>query len=114
LHHPPTLAMCPARSKILLIARCRPATPAKEMRGWGLRVMAPGLKGQPALILAVSGGGDHEKTAANIRLVLDYYEYRLVGEFAEGMGDVAINKEEHSDIYNELFSLGGKLSAAIK
>jgi hypothetical protein len=30
------------------------------------------------------------------------------------MGDVAINKEEHPDIYNELFSLGGKLSAAIK
>ena len=72
------------------------------------------FKGQPALILAVSGGGDHEKTAANIRLVLDYYEYRLVGEFAEGMGDVAITKEEHPDIYNELFSLGEKLSAAIK
>ena len=72
------------------------------------------FKGQPALILAVSGGGDHEKTAANIRLVLDYYEYKVAGEFAEGMGDVAINKEEHPDIYNELFVLGKKLSEAIK
>jgi hypothetical protein len=37
-----------------------------------------------------------------------------VGEFAEGMGDVAITREEHPDIYTELFELGRKLGEAIK
>jgi multimeric flavodoxin WrbA len=72
------------------------------------------FKGQPALILAISGGGDHEKTAANIRLLLEYYEYQVVGEFVEGMGGIILNKEEHTDIYNELFALGKKLDEAIK
>ena len=72
------------------------------------------FKGQPAFIIAVSGGADHEKAAANIRLVLDYYAYAVVGEFAEGMGGVVVTKEEFPDIYNELFSLGKKLSEAIQ
>jgi len=72
------------------------------------------FKGQPAQILVVSGGADHEKTAANIRLVLEYYEYQIVGEFVEGMGGVILNKEEHTDIYNELSALGKKLDEAIE
>ena len=72
------------------------------------------FKGTPAMILAISGGGDHEKTAANIRLLLEYYAYQIVGEFVEGMGGVIVNKEEHPDIYNELFALGKKLDEAIK
>ena len=72
------------------------------------------FKGQPALILAISGGGDHEKTAANIRLILEYYEYTVVGEFVEGMGEVIVTREEQPDIYNELFTLGQKLDEAIQ
>jgi multimeric flavodoxin WrbA len=72
------------------------------------------FKGQPAVIMAISGGGDHEKTAANIRLVLEYYEYTIVGEFVEGMGEVIVTKEDYPDIYNELFSLGKKLDEAIR
>ena len=71
------------------------------------------FKGQPSMIVVVSGGADHEKTAANIRLVLEYYEYRVVGEFVEGMGGVVLNREEHPDIYNELFSLGKKMGEAL-
>jgi len=66
------------------------------------------------MILVVSGGGDHEKTAAHIRLVIEYYEYQIVGEFVEGMGGVIVNKEEYSDIYNELFALGKKLDESIR
>ncbi|MCK5513248.1 MAG: hypothetical protein KAJ00_02010, partial [Deltaproteobacteria bacterium] len=72
------------------------------------------FKGQPAIVLVVSGGGDHEKTAANIRLLLEYYEYQIVGEFVEGMGEVIVSKEEYPDIYNELFALGRKLDEALK
>jgi multimeric flavodoxin WrbA len=72
------------------------------------------FKGRPALIAAISGGGDHEKTAANIRLVLEYYEYAIVGEFVEGMGGVIVTREEHPDIYSELFSLGKKLGEAVQ
>ncbi len=72
------------------------------------------LKGVPALILAVSGGGDHEKTAANIRLVLEYYEYSIIGEFVEPMGGVIVTKDDQPDIYKELFGLGEKLKDAIK
>ena len=72
------------------------------------------FKGQPAIILVVSGGGDHEKTAANIRLVIEYYEYQIVGEFVEGMGNVVLKKEEHTDIYNELFALGKELDETLK
>ena len=72
------------------------------------------FKGQPAVIIAISGGGDHEKTAANIRLILDYYEYNIVGEFVEGMGEAIVTKEDYPDIYNELFSLGKKLDEAIR
>ena len=79
---------------------------------FGFIQMEP-FKGQPAVILAISGGGDHEKTAANIRLVLEYYEYTIIGEFVEGMGEAIVSKEEHPDIYNELFSLGKKLDEAI-
>ena len=64
--------------------------------------------------MTVSGGGDHEKTAANIRLVLEYYEYNIVGEFAEGMGGVVVTKEEFADIYNELLALGRKMDGALK
>lgn len=64
-------------------------------------------------MLVVSGGADHEKTAANIRLVLEYYEYKIVGEFAEGMGGVILNKDEYPDLYNELFELGTKLDKEI-
>ena len=72
------------------------------------------FKGQPAMIVVVSGGGDHEKTAANIRLLLEYYEYQVGGEFVEGMGGVIVTKEEYPDIYNELFALGRKLDEALK
>jgi len=72
------------------------------------------FKGQPAIILAISGGGDHEKTAANIRLILEYYEYNIVGEFVEGMGEVIVTREEQPDIYNELFALGKKLDESIR
>jgi multimeric flavodoxin WrbA len=72
------------------------------------------FKGQPAMIVVVSGGGDHEKTAANIRLVLNYYAYQVGGEFVEGMGGVIVTKEEYPDIYNELFALGRKLDEALK
>ncbi len=57
---------------------------------------------------------NHEKTAANIRLLLEYYEYQIVGEFVEGMGEVIVSKEEYPDIYNELFALGRKLDEALK
>lgn len=72
------------------------------------------FKGQPAALLAISGGGDHEKTAANIRLLLEYYEYQIVGEFVEGMGEVIVTKEDQPDIYNELFALGKKLDESIR
>jgi NAD(P)H-dependent FMN reductase len=72
------------------------------------------FKGQPAMILAISGGEDHEKTAANIRLVLEYYEYQIVGEFVEGMGGVIVTKEEHKNIYSKLFNMGRKLDATLK
>ena len=71
------------------------------------------FKGQPAILLTVAGGADHEKTAANIRLVLEYYEYNIVGEYAEGMAEVIVSKEEHPDIYNELFDLGQKMGEAL-
>ena len=72
------------------------------------------FKGQPAMIITVAGGADHDKTAANIRLVLEYYEYQIVGEFVEGMGGVIVNKEEHTDIYQEIFALGKKLDESIR
>ena len=72
------------------------------------------FKGQPALILVASGGGDQEKTAANIRLVLEYYEYNIVGEYAEGMAGAIVTQQDFPDIYQELFSLGQKLAAALR
>jgi multimeric flavodoxin WrbA len=80
-----------------------------DVAGHGTRPM----RGRPAMLLAISGGADHEKTAANIRLVLEYYEYRIVGEFFEGMGGVIITREDFPDIYNELFDLGKKMGAAL-
>ena len=72
------------------------------------------FKGQQSLIIAISGGADQEKTAANIRLVLEYYEYNVIGEFAESMGGIIVNKQDHLDIYNRLFALGKKLDDALK
>jgi hypothetical protein len=46
--------------------------------------------------------------------VLEYYEYRIVGEFVEGMGGAIVNREEHPDIHNELFSLGKKLGETVR
>ena len=71
------------------------------------------LKGRPSVILAIAGGADQEKTAANLRLVVDYYEYRIVGEFAEALGGIIVSKEEHRDIYNRLFALGKRLDEEI-
>ncbi len=71
------------------------------------------LKGRPAMILVVSGGADHEKTAANIRLVLEYYEYSIVGEFVEPMGGAVISRDEYPDIYAELFELGKMFGQAV-
>ena len=71
------------------------------------------FKGQPAVLLAISGGGDHEKTAANIRLLLEYYEYKIIGEFVEGMAEVIVTRDEQPDLYNELFAMGQKLDASI-
>ncbi len=72
------------------------------------------LKGRPAMLITVSGGADHEKAAANIRLVLDYYEYAVVGEYAEPMGGAVITREEFPDIHDELVQLGGKMDAALR
>ena len=63
--------------------------------------------------LCVSGGADHEKTAANVRLVLDYYGYNVIHEFFEGMGGAIITKDDFPDIYNELFDIGKKLDAVM-
>jgi multimeric flavodoxin WrbA len=71
------------------------------------------FKGQPGLIIAISGGADQEKTAANLRLVFEYYEYRVIGEFAEALGGIIVNKQEHADIYNRLFGFGKMLDNAI-
>ena len=71
------------------------------------------FKGQPGLIIAISGGADQEKTAANLRLVFEYYEYRVIGEFAEALGGIIVNKQEHTDIYNRLFALGKQFDEAI-
>jgi len=72
------------------------------------------FKGEPAVIVTISGGADHEKTAANIRLVLEYYEYNIVGEFVEGMGEAIVTSQDHPEIYKELFALGKKLDDAIR
>lgn len=72
------------------------------------------FKGRPAVILVASGGGDHEKTAANIRLVLEYYEYAITGEYVEGMAGAIVTAEVYPDIYEELFSLGRKLARALE
>ena len=71
------------------------------------------FKGRPTVILVASGGGDHEKTAAHIRLVLEYYEYAIIGQYAEGMAGVIVTSEDYPDIYQELFSLGQKLAQAL-
>ena len=72
------------------------------------------FKGEPAVIVTISGGADHEKTAANIRLVLEYYEYNIVGDFVEGMGEAIVTSQDHPEIYKELFALGKKLDDAIR
>ena len=72
------------------------------------------FKGQLGMIVVVSGGADQEKTAANLRLVFEYYEYKVIGEFAESMGGAVISKKEHPDIYQKLFDLGKKLDEALK
>lgn len=72
------------------------------------------FKGRPAVILVASGGGDHKKTAANIRLVLEYYEYDVVGEYAEGRTGAIVTQEAYPAIYQELFSLGRKLALALQ
>jgi multimeric flavodoxin WrbA len=71
-------------------------------------------KARPALILVCSGGGDHEKTAAAIRLVLEYYEYAIAGEYVEPMGGAVISRDEFPDIYQELFDLGKKLGDRLR
>jgi len=82
----------------------------KEADGHGTRP----LRGRPAISLCISGGADHEKTAANVRLVLDYYGYNIIHEFYEGMGGAIITKEDFSDIYNELFAIGEKMHTALQ
>lgn len=82
----------------------------KEADGHGTRP----LMGRPAISLCISGGADHEKTAANVRLVLDYYGYNIIHEFYEGMGGAIITKEDFSDIYNELFVIGEKMHSALQ
>lgn len=72
------------------------------------------LKGTPALMLVVSGGGDHEKTAANIRLVLEYYEYNIIAAFVEPMAGAIVSEKEHPDIYRELYGMGEKLKNAVE
>jgi multimeric flavodoxin WrbA len=71
------------------------------------------FKGLPAVMAVASGGADHEKTAANLRLVLKYYEYSIIGEYFEGMGGVIVTQEDYPDIYQELFDLGKKLDMAL-
>ena len=82
----------------------------EEAEGHGTRP----LTGRPALSLVVSGGADHEKTAANIRLVLDYYGYDIVHEYYEGMGGAIITKQDFPEIYDELFEIGKKLDGTLK
>ncbi len=72
------------------------------------------FKGQLGMIVVVSGGADQEKTAANLRLVFDYYEYAVIGEFAESMGGIIVSKQEYPDIYTRLFALGKILDEALK
>jgi multimeric flavodoxin WrbA len=81
----------------------------QEVKNHGTRP----FKGRPAIIVTASGGGDHEKTAANLRLVLEYYEYNIIGEYVEGMGGVIVTQEDYPDIMKELFDLGKKLDEAI-
>jgi len=81
----------------------------QEAEGHGTRP----LTGRPAVSLCISGGADHEKTAANVRLVLDYYGYNTIHEFYEGMGGVVITKEDFSEIYEELFAVGKKLDEVL-
>ena len=65
--------------------------PEKKLAGHGRSPMA----GRPAALVTVAGGGDQEKTAANMRLYMVYEDLDIVGEIAEavGMGDVRENKE---------------------
>jgi len=72
------------------------------------------FKDRPAMILCVSGGGDHKYTAANLRLILNYYTFRIVAEFAEGMAGAVVTKNDFPEIYNELFALGKKLGDELK
>ena len=81
----------------------------QQVRNHGTRP----FKGRPAMIVGASGGGDHEKMAANLRLVLEYYEYNIIGEYVEGMGGIIVTKEYYPDIYQELFDLGQRLDAAL-
>ena len=48
-----------------------------------------------------------------MRLVLEYHEYNIIGEYAEGMVGVIVSKEECPDIYQELFGLGRKLDVEL-
>ncbi len=64
--------------------------------------------GMPGAIISIAGGGDMEKTAANIRLVLDYYSLVTVGEFVEGLGNVDVR--EHPDILKEAEAIGQKMA----
>jgi hypothetical protein len=53
------------------------------------------MDGRPAALVTVAGGGDQEKTAANMRLYMKYEDLDIVGEIAEAVGfnDVRENKE---------------------
>lgn len=65
--------------------------PEKKLGGHGRSPMA----GRPAALVTVAGGGDHEKTAANMRLYMNYEDLDIVGEIVEavGFGDVRENSE---------------------
>jgi multimeric flavodoxin WrbA len=65
--------------------------PEKKLGGHGRSPMA----GRPAALVTVAGGGDHLKTAANIRVLLNYEDMDIVGEIAEvcGFTDVRQDKE---------------------
>ncbi|MHC4639431.1 MAG: hypothetical protein ACYTBV_18325, partial [Planctomycetota bacterium] len=71
------------------------------------------FKGIPSIIIGISGHALHETTAELIRVFFTFHECNIVGEFVEAMGGIVVTKEEHPDIYNELFALGKKLDEAM-
>jgi multimeric flavodoxin WrbA len=70
---------------------CRGIGPEKKLTGHGRSPMA----NRPAALVTVAGGGDQQKTAANMHIFMDYEDLDIVGEIVEAVGftDVRENRE---------------------